>query len=40
MTVCNLLIELPESAKAVEKSDIASIDVRRRLENIAGNTPS
>ena len=40
MRVCNLLIELPESAKAAEKLDIASIDVRERSENVARNTLS
>ena len=40
MRVCNLSIELPESAKAAEKLDIASINVRERLEHIARTTPS
>ena len=33
MRVCNLLIELPELAKAVEKSDMVSVEVRERSEN-------
>ena len=33
MRVCNLLIELPELAKAAEKLGIASIEVRERSEN-------
>ena len=33
MRVCNLSIELPESAKVAEKLDIASVDVRIWLED-------